>query len=616
MNEISNRLDSRADYIKQLTQSLSGKTTPTNMATPTFDSPAPQTNSVPPLMPQVNSMHPPPLTLPTPMVIDDNSSYGGSMGDESTAQTSVLFKYGREASTTAPTTGLRKSSDGIAGRKSKTRPQLSSAQSLDSIDNFSDLKSDSLARDSLNEPHTGSLDGMEEAHLQFLVNKEQNRGRSQKLVSGSQFRNTTKVLPRCEMCAVGERVNRKNKETIRSLRLQIARLEEQNHDLRRSKSSEIAQHMTLKSKEELDEEELEGIEYLAKQIENKEEEVAKLKKMLTYERSLNEGMRKTLDETRTGLKEELAACQAENVTLKATCESEIEKRQTMERSLNETTSTLMQYKQQLERSENKLSDAMLQLNAAKNLTTSIDHLKEIERLKGALKQAEVGNKNLLAQLTSRENELMRTKERLEVVELTISGLEDAKAAAQTQAQRTLSEMREIQELMANTKKRCDILEDTLNATIKEKEKVIRLQASTEASLKQSNQQVEELQGEVRQLNAKVQDLLRRMTKESENTKRALEKAITASVRLCVVAPTVNVHVADKKLKFKSGLKQDALKNFLSSEVLEKYNFLFKQKTENSAPNGTNLEPWLQSMLGQMQTSIENHVNSAMDGSAL
>ena len=43
-----------------------------------------------------------------------------------------------------------------------------------------------------------------------------------------------------------------------------------------------------------------------------------------------------------------------------------------------------------------------------------------------------------------------------------------------------------------------------------------------------------------------------MLVESENSKKAIEKAISGSVRLCVVAPTVNVHVADKKLKFKSG----------------------------------------------------------------
>jgi hypothetical protein len=36
--------------------------------------------------------------------------------------------------------------------------------------------------------------------------------------------------------------------------------------------------------------------------------------------------------------------------------------------------------------------------------------------------------------------------------------------------------------------------------------------------------------------------------ESENSAKAIQKAISSSVRLCVVAPTVNVHVADKKMK--------------------------------------------------------------------
>jgi hypothetical protein len=66
----------------------------------------------------------------------------------------------------------------------------------------------------------------------------------------------------------------------------------------------------------------------------------------------------------------------------------------------------------------------------------------------------------------------------------------------------------------------------------------------------------------------------------------------------------------------SRLTQESLRNFLSTEVLEKYSFLFKQKNENSAPDGSNLEPWLQALLGQMQTSIEQHVQSAMDGSAM
>ena len=80
----------------------------------------------------------------------------------------------------------------------------------------------------------------------------------------------------------------------------------------------------------------------------------------------------------------------------------------------------------------------------------------------------------------------------------------------------------------------------------------------------------------------------------------MEKAITGSVKLCVVAPTVNVHVANKKLKFKSGLSHQALNDFLNTEILTKYSFLYKQKQDNSSPEGGDLESFLQQMLQQMQ----------------
>lgn len=75
---------------------------------------------------------------------------------------------------------------------------------------------------------------------------------------------------------------------------------------------------------------------------------------------------------------------------------------------------------------------------------------------------------------------------------------------------------------------------------------------TETVLQHSIEQNAASQKEIVALNTKLADLMKRMAKDSDNTKMALEKAITASVRLCVVAPTVNVHVSDKKLKFKSG----------------------------------------------------------------
>jgi hypothetical protein len=40
-----------------------------------------------------------------------------------------------------------------------------------------------------------------------------------------------------------------------------------------------------------------------------------------------------------------------------------------------------------------------------------------------------------------------------------------------------------------------------------------------------------------------------MEAEKDEVKKVVEKAIVSSVRLCVVAPTVNVHIPEKKLKF-------------------------------------------------------------------
>ena len=76
---------------------------------------------------------------------------------------------------------------------------------------------------------------------------------------------------------------------------------------------------------------------------------------------------------------------------------------------------------------------------------------------------------------------------------------------------------------------------------------------------------------------------------------------------------VNVHVSNKTLKFRTGISEAALKDFLHKEILAKYSFLYKQNKDNTAPDGNSLESFLQGMLQQMQVQIEQHVNQAMDG---
>jgi chromosome segregation ATPase len=65
------------------------------------------------------------------------------------------------------------------------------------------------------------------------------------------------------------------------------------------------------------------------------------------------------------------------------------------------------------------------------------------------------------------------------------------------------------------------------------------------------QNIEQLRAENKQANDRINELLRRITSDSESTKVALEKSITSSVRLCVVAPTVNVHIPTGKMNLKS-----------------------------------------------------------------
>jgi hypothetical protein len=51
--------------------------------------------------------------------------------------------------------------------------------------------------------------------------------------------------------------------------------------------------------------------------------------------------------------------------------------------------------------------------------------------------------------------------------------------------------------------------------------------------------------------SRMNELTKKLTQESDLTAKTLQKAISSSVRLCVVAPTVNVHVADKKMRFQT-----------------------------------------------------------------
>lgn len=58
--------------------------------------------------------------------------------------------------------------------------------------------------------------------------------------------------------------------------------------------------------------------------------------------------------------------------------------------------------------------------------------------------------------------------------------------------------------------------------------------------------------------------------------------------------------------------KEKLNEFLENEILAKYTFLFEQQADNVGPDGfTDIQPWIKRILQEMQSSIEEHISSAM-----
>lgn len=219
-----------------------------------------------------------------------------------------------------------------------------------------------------------------------------------------------------------------------------------------------------------------------------------------------------------------------------------------------------------------------------------------EDLKKQLDLSKSGLNETAASLRSAENSRQQFKEKLDAALDELQRTKDDLGHMQTQFEEL--SMKFTKEHEVNVSAETEIA--GLKSQLQEREKV---QAATVAELKDKEDT--------------AVSLTKRIQTESEHSRRELERAITSSVRLCVVAPTVNVHLGDRKLRFnKSGVTEQTLRAFIHDEVLSQYSCLFKQREENKSPDGeTSIQVWVQKMLDKMQHAIEQHVNAAIDNSA-
>ena len=117
------------------------------------------------------------------------------------------------------------------------------------------------------------------------------------------------------------------------------------------------------------------------------------------------------------------------------------------------------------------------------------------------------------------------------------------------------------------------------------------------------------------LNEKVEALHKlehKMDKERKSHKSNMEQALNSIVRLCVVAPTVNVQMAEQTLSFKAPLPREKIRHFVQDQVLPKFATIFQQTADGMSPDGKNLDAWLQNLLVDMQNTIEKHLSKVFN----
>ena len=112
--------------------------------------------------------------------------------------------------------------------------------------------------------------------------------------------------------------------------------------------------------------------------------------------------------------------------------------------------------------------------------------------------------------------------------------------------------------------------------------------------------------EANKMLAGVEDAIKKA--KHDGKKEAMEKTLQSMVRLCVVAPTVNVHFNNQQASCKAPMPSSRIQSIIQNDVLPNFTSLFLQMEEGVAENGSRLDAWLEEMLEEMQKSIQAHLH--------
>ena len=93
-------------------------------------------------------------------------------------------------------------------------------------------------------------------------------------------------------------------------------------------------------------------------------------------------------------------------------------------------------------------------------------------------------------------------------------------------------------------------------------------------------QIEDLKQQLNDANkvlSGMEDAIKKARREAK--KEAMEKTLQSMVRLCVVAPTVNVHFNQQQTSCKAPMPSNRIKSIIQNEVLPNFTSLFLQMEE-------------------------------------
>jgi len=434
--------------------------------------------------------------------------------------------------------------------------------------------------------------------VEYELNLEKRKGRPLKVVVGSQFRLPLGPTMTCDFCFKTDMNAKVSKDNCRTLKLQLSRLNEEISIFRKAKELDIATNLT-----QIRDDLLDNQNDLQRKIDYMELESLKLKKKIhTDEIQLdfykNQVIQLQLQTKSQNLKEKERCESNETSTLKLTLESLVLERDDLLTAVEELKKGLTGFKTQLDHSETKRR--AVRRKSMEKLAEDKDGKEDTAKLKTDLFSKTV-------ELEAQAIKIKKMTSEVTTLATLASELQESNRKIIDTREKLKQEQRQLVKNLEFEKKKVEEI------NVKYLESQSSVPALTDLLIRKTTQ-YDTLKIDNETLKKQFNEDAERYQAEYAIQMQALESAIASSVRLCVVAPTVNVHVTDDKFKLQSGLPESSIKDFIVHEVLSNYTFLFKQMEENSGPDGSSLQDWIENMLFTLQDSIEQHVQAAMHDS--